>query len=200
MLSQLPADMAAAIIGDLERPASPVTAAIRHAAPADTPAPRPPPPAPAPPLDVALDAAAGTGGTDAGEGIRPYAEGSGGARQLPAVVVGDGYDAGGAGEAGRRRPSDAYEDEREQELRTMGLRLETAYAQLEEQRQAHEAAIRQVQRRAPQFKLSCGARGGDTPGPGEPICEGGGGHSPGPPHARQWLAAASAAIRCRRNG
>ncbi len=139
VLAQLPEGMAADIIDGLEHaPESPVCAVIRRATPIA--------PAPEPASETADDGAEAEGG----DGIRPYVEaeavpGAGRARQLPSVVGAEPFDAAGARrEEAARRPSDAYEVEREQELQTMALRLETAYEQLEEQKRAHDAAIQQV--------------------------------------------------------
>jgi hypothetical protein len=54
---------------------------------------------------------------------------------------------------GRRRASDVYEAAREEELRIMALKLETACAQLEEQRRSHDAAVQQVAQPPPRKAL-----------------------------------------------
>ena len=139
VLALLPEGLAAGLVDGLERAVaeSPVCAVIRRAATPVAPAP-----APRPGGDAAADGAGGV--------IRPFAEAeavpaAGRPRQLPSVVVADGYDAGaGRREGPARRASDAYEVEREQELQTMALRLETAYEALEQQRRAHDAAMLQA--------------------------------------------------------
>jgi hypothetical protein len=156
VLAQLSEGLAAGLIEGLEHaPESPLCAVIRRATPvppAPEPAPAPAPvpaPAPAPAPGPAIDAThGGAGGEAGGEGIRPYVEAgpSGGrSRQLPALVTAEEYETHGTRrEEAARRPSDGYDTAREKELQAMALRLESACAQLEEQKQAHDAAIQQV--------------------------------------------------------